>query len=126
MWAYQAPDFASRKADYMRYDAPMQTDIEQKRDALAKLCRRYHVARLEVFGSAAREDAFDPARSDIDFLVTFERDGRDHLASFVDLKEALESLFQQPIDLVEREAIEESRNTIRKRAILNEAQAIYG
>ena len=32
------------------------------------LCRRYGVARLELFGSAAG-DAFDPQRSDLDFLV---------------------------------------------------------
>ena len=32
----------------------MNADIEEKREALAELCRRYGVARLEVFGSAAR------------------------------------------------------------------------
>lgn len=37
------------------------------------LCRRYGVARLELFGSAAG-DAFDPQRSDLDFLVEFDAD----------------------------------------------------
>jgi hypothetical protein len=49
----------------------MLADIAEKRDALAALCRRYGVTRLEVFGSAARGAGFDPNRSDADFLVTF-------------------------------------------------------
>jgi predicted nucleotidyltransferase len=48
----------------------MLAEIDQKRTALAALCRRHGAARLEVFGSAARGAGFDPGRSDIDFLVT--------------------------------------------------------
>ena len=38
----------------------MQSDNDMKRDALAALCRRFGVTRLEVFGSAARGAGFDP------------------------------------------------------------------
>ncbi len=96
----------------------MQADIEKKRDALAALCRQYGVARLEVFGSAARDVGFDPNRSDADFLVTFKDIARNDLTAFTDLKDALERLLGRPVDLVEREAIEMSRNFIRRRAIL--------
>ena len=54
----------------------MQSDIADKREALAEICRRYGLGR--------------------------------------------------PVDLVEREAIEASRNYIRRRAILNEAETVYG
>jgi predicted nucleotidyltransferase len=84
------------------------------------------VARLEVFGSAARGADFDPAHSDVDFLVTFDPVMRNDLAAFADLKEALEQLLGRPVDLVEREAIEASRNYIRRRAILNQAMTVYG
>jgi predicted nucleotidyltransferase len=104
----------------------VQADIAEKRDALADLCRRYGVERLEVFGSAARGADFDPARSDADFLVTFKPSTRNDLAAFADLKDALELLLGRPVDLVEREAIEASRNFIRRRAILNEAETVYG
>ena len=104
----------------------MQADIDRKRDALAAICRRYGVARLEVFGSAARGAGFDPNRSDADFLVTFEPAARNDLAAFADLKEALEKLLGRPVDLVEREALEASRNFIRRRAILKEAETVYG
>jgi uncharacterized protein len=39
----------------------MLADIDEKRDAIAEICRRYGVARLEVFGSAARGADFDRA-----------------------------------------------------------------
>jgi predicted nucleotidyltransferase len=104
----------------------MQADIDEKREALAALCRRYGVARLEVFGSAARGTDFDQSRSDADFLVTFEPAARNNLAAFADLKEALERLLARPVDLVEREAVEASRNFIRRRAILKEAETVYG
>ena len=45
--------------------------IQDNRAAIEALCRRFNVARLEVFGSAAN-DEFDVARSDVDFLVEFK------------------------------------------------------
>jgi uncharacterized protein len=104
----------------------VQSDIAEKRDALADLCRRFGVERLEVFGSAARGTDFDRGRSDADFLVPFTPFARNDLAAFADLKEALERLLGRPVDLVEREAIEASRNFIRRRAILTEAETVYG
>jgi hypothetical protein len=105
----------------------MQPDIAEKREALAALCRRYGVARLEVFGSAARGVDFDPGKSDVDFLVEFERRSdptpRDR---FLGLAEALEKLMGRPVDLVERNALEASRNYIRRRAILRHAETVYG
>jgi predicted nucleotidyltransferase len=63
----------------------MQADITNNLAALADICRRYGVARLEVFGSAARDD-FDPARSDADFLVTFQPAVRNDIGALDDLK----------------------------------------
>lgn len=42
----------------------MHAAIADKKDELAELCRRFGVARLEVFGSAARGADFDPETSD--------------------------------------------------------------
>ena len=49
----------------------MTTIIDRHRSGIEALCRTYQVKRLDVFGSAIRED-FDPVRSDVDFLVEFE------------------------------------------------------
>jgi predicted nucleotidyltransferase len=103
----------------------MHPELADKREALSDLCRRFGVARLEVFGSAARGGDFDPPRSDADFLVTFTPDVRNDFATFENLRAALEALLGRPVDLVERSAIEASRNYIRRRRILAEAEPIY-
>ncbi|HTR14507.1 MAG TPA: nucleotidyltransferase domain-containing protein, partial [Roseiarcus sp.] len=84
----------------------MQSYVDERRDARAAICRRYGVARLEVFGTAARGADFDPSRSDVDFLVTFKPAARNDLTAFADLKEALERLLARRVDLIEREAVE--------------------
>ena len=50
---------------------PMIAEILSHREELDELCRRFHVRRLDLFGSAAGDD-FDAERSDLDFLVEFE------------------------------------------------------
>lgn len=45
--------------------------IDSKRGEVVDLCRQFRVRRLDLFGSGARGD-FDPASSDLDFLVEFE------------------------------------------------------
>ena len=78
--------------------------IESQRAEIADICARFGVRRLELFGSAAT-GAFDPARSDVDFLVTFDTGGRiDPLEQYFGFKEALEALFGRPVDLVEEGA----------------------
>jgi predicted nucleotidyltransferase len=49
----------------------MHPAIAQHRSGISAICQRYRISRLEVFGSAARTDDFDPASSDADFLVEF-------------------------------------------------------
>jgi predicted nucleotidyltransferase len=57
-----------------RYDvkggAYMIRELVDKMGAIRQACKRYKVVRLDIFGSALRED-FEPDRSDIDFLVDF-------------------------------------------------------
>jgi predicted nucleotidyltransferase len=79
--------------------------IDLRREELGALCRRCHVQRLDLFGSAARGD-FDPEHSDIDFLVEFDREHPEALSfnTYFGLKEALEALLGRPVDLVEGRA----------------------
>ncbi len=79
----------------------MHTVIHDRIDQLKKLCRQHCVRRLEVFGSAS-DGTFDPARSDIDFLVEYlplQRGG--HYEAYFGLIEDLEGLFGRRIDLVD-------------------------
>jgi uncharacterized protein len=74
--------------------------IEMHRDAIAALCRKYGLKRLEVFGSAARGD-FDPDASDCDFFYEFVSNDPAGLADrFFGFQEELERLLGRRADLV--------------------------
>lgn len=103
----------------------MHPDILSHRAAIIALCQRFGVVRLDVFGSAARGDDFDPGRSDVDVLVAFAPDQEPSLTAFLDFKMALEAMLGRPVDLVERPAVERSRNHLRRQAILGEAELLY-
>ncbi len=75
--------------------------IQDRRQELNELCKRYRVKRLELFGSAANDGSFDAGRSDLDFLVDFFPLARgEHADHYFGLREDLESLFGRRIDLV--------------------------
>lgn len=79
--------------------------IEKHRAELDDVCQRFHVTRLELFGSAAGA-RFDQDRSDLDFLVQFEPgSAADAAKRYFGLLAALEDLFVRPVDLIESEAI---------------------
>lgn len=82
----------------------MIADIERHAEEIARLCRQFGVRRLEVFGSAAN-GGFDPARSDLDFLVSFEPAGDNLFHRYFGLQEALERLFGRKVDLVSADAL---------------------
>jgi hypothetical protein len=82
----------------------MERQIEEKREQIAELCRRYHVRRLELFCSALRGH-FEAGRSDFDFLVEFEPLTAGYAKTYFGLLEALELLFKRPVDLVVASAI---------------------
>lgn len=75
--------------------------IEQNKDRLISLCRKYHVRELDVFGSATT-DEFNEKTSDIDLLVEFDSSVKtNRFDNFFALLEELRSLFNRPVDLVE-------------------------
>ncbi len=80
--------------------------LAQHRAEIAALCHRFHVRRLDLFGSAARGDGFDPARSDVDLLVEYELShAPPALADFLGLRAALEALLGYRVDLAMASAI---------------------
>ena len=85
---------------------PLPSLLTDHLDEIRKLCSKYGVKRLAVFGSAVK-GTFDPARSDFDFVVEFQANDRsDGWHSYFDLKFAIEELLGRPIDLVGMEAVD--------------------
>ena len=83
----------------------MSLDVAQHAAALADLCRRFGVLRLALFGSAATA-RYDPAQSDLDFLVEFEPlPNGGYADAYFGLLEGLETHFGRPVDLVVESAI---------------------
>ena len=79
--------------------------IGEQADELKRLCVRYGVQRLDLFGSVAKgRDEAD--KSDLDFLVEFQPAALSTYAdAYFGLLEALGRLFGRPVDLVVESAI---------------------
>jgi uncharacterized protein len=96
--------------------------IERHRGELDKLCLKHHVKTLELFGSAT-DGTFDPARSDLDFLLEFlPNDSGPIFGGYFDLKGELEFLFGRKVDLVMPRAI---RNRFLLQAVNRQRKLVY-
>ena len=72
----------------------------EKRDRIVAACVRHNVSRLDIFGSALRDD-YRPGESDIDFLVEFApMDPYARADAYFDLLDDLRGLLGEKIDLV--------------------------
>ena len=99
------------------------TAITEKKEDLAKLCQRYDVTRLEIFGSAARGTDFDPETSDADFLVEFDPDSDlSPFDRYFDFAYALRETLGRPVDLIEDHTI---RNPYLRAAIDKSRELVY-
>ncbi len=96
--------------------------IERNIEEIKRLCRRYAVAQLSVFGSVLT-DKFNRS-SDIDFLVSFDAIPiEDYADNYLQLSVALEELLGREIDLVEDKAI---RNPVFRNNVDRTKVQIYG
>jgi hypothetical protein len=102
----------------------MNVHIAIPQDRVTDFCRRWQIAELALFGSVLGDD-FHPD-SDVDVLISFHPEARHTLFDMVQMQEELERLFGHKVDLVSRRGIETSRNYIRRRAILESAEVVYG
>lgn len=97
--------------------------IEIPQAEVRAFCQRWQIVEFAFFGSVLRDD-FRPD-SDVDVLVRFHPEARHTLFDLVRLQEELKGIFGREVDLVERTTIEQSRNYIRRKAILQSAELIY-
>ena len=96
--------------------------LHDKREAIAGLCARRGVARLDVFGSALRDD-FRPGGSDVDLLVELgPMDGYAKAVAYFDLLDELRRLLGVEVDLVMTGAV---KNRYIARDIERTRQLLY-
>jgi hypothetical protein len=79
--------------------------LHDNRHAIAELCKHSGVTRLDVFGSALRDD-FRPGESDVDLLVEFApMEPRALADAYFGLLDALRELLGGDVDLVMADAV---------------------
>lgn len=101
------------------YDVTPQPAVSRAK--LAALCRKYHVRRLGLFGSAARGEL--APESDVDLLVEFEPGKAPSFWAEPEMREAFGALFGgRRVDLVPPAVLE---NPYRRKSILRDLKVLY-
>ena len=89
-------------------------------DDVIRLCKKYHIIELSIFGSSIRDDFTKD--SDVDFLVSFDHNSIITLFDIMELENEFSKLLNKEVDIVEKEAL---RNPIRRNKILSTREIIY-
>lgn len=105
----------------LAYEITPRADVEVSRAALARICRRYGVRKLSLFGSAARRQM--KSTSDVDLLVEFAPESRASLFDFPAMQGEFSELFgHRRVDLVPPEVL---KNPYRRKSILPDLTVLY-
>jgi len=89
-------------------------------DDVIKLCKKYYIVELSIFGSSIRDDFTQ--NSDVDILVSFAINSKITLFDIIDLENEFSKLLNRKADIVEKESL---KNPIRKDKILSTREIIY-
>ena len=92
-------------------------------ETLAAFARRWRLAEFSLFGSVLRED-FTPA-SDVDVLISLPTGVSLTFTDYFKMKDELEGIIGREVDLIDRSAITQSHNWLRRKYIFDSAQVVY-
>jgi predicted nucleotidyltransferase len=87
---------------------------------VVSLCKKYYIIEMAIFGSSIRDDFTQD--SDIDILVSFERNSEITLFEIMELEKEFSQIINREVDVVEKESL---KNPIRKNKILSTREIIY-
>jgi len=90
---------------------------------ITEFCRHWQIQEFALFGSVLNEDFRND--SDVDVLVSFAPGATYSFLQLTIMQEELEAIFGRPVDLIDKQGVQESSNYIRRREILGSAQVIY-
>jgi len=90
-------------------------------DQVQAFCKKWKVRELSLFGSVLRDD-FGP-ESDVDVLVSLEKDQKMTVESFLDMRQELSAMFGgREVDLVQKRLL---KNPFRRYDILTTREVVY-
>lgn len=90
---------------------------------ISTFCQKWGIIRLELFGSILRDD-FN-AESDVDFMAVWGNDAVFNLMDLVNAEEELAAICGRPVDLVSREAVEQTPNWLLRDYMMKNVLEIY-
>ena len=95
-------------------------------EEIKAFCEKWGITRMEVFGSAIRND-FNPETSDVDLLLSRPKNPTVRISLFdeVTMCDDLTAIFGRKVDLVWRSVIERHQHKIRNKSILEHTETIY-
>ena len=94
--------------------------IHIKYEDIVKICEKYRLSELSIFGSSIRGDF--KANSDIDILIAYEDVWQNDPFDFIDIQEEFEIITGRKVDIIDKDAL---TNPIRKEDILASREVIY-
>ena len=88
---------------------------------IVRLCVKYHITKMSIFGSVLRDDFSN--RSDVDILVSYENyKENNNPFDFLYIEDDFEQLLNREVDVVD---IDELTNPIRRKKILSTCEVVY-
>ena len=90
---------------------------------IADFCKPWQISEFVLFGSVLRSD-FNP-ESDVDVLISFLPEAHITLFDMIQMQEELRTIFKREVDVISKRGVENSRNYLRRKSILNAAQVIH-
>ncbi len=97
----------------------LQRKIRLPLSEINRVCQRYRVCELALFGSALRDDFNDA--SDIDLLVEFDPDAQVSFITLARMQRELSNVLHRRVDLVPKHGL---KPRIRQ-TVLDSAEVIY-
>ena len=91
-----------------------------KYEDLKRLCQKYDVTELSIFGSSLREDFTED--SDVDILVSYKNLTDVSIFDVIDFEIEFTELLNRKTQIVIKESL---KNPIRKRKILSSMETVY-
>jgi len=95
--------------------------IHMSYEDVVKICERYRIAELSLFGSVIRDDFNE--NSDVDFLVVWENSSMNNDRwDFITIIDDFTRLLNREVDVID---VDELTNPIRRKSILSTCEMIY-
>ena len=95
--------------------------IHLNQDEINKICIKYKISELSVFGSSLRDD-FD-ANSDLDILISFQDIWQNDPFDILYIADEFKQFVKREVDIVCSDCV---KNPIRRKNILSSREIIYG